>query len=168
MMASTGADRPNSEVAPKSGVADSAIRGGTAEDKIPPVLGPNLGRPDLLARIMSPELFNLTNAGRYGFPDARSFPFANQKGQFAPSGEATGGDTPPLPTNDGDRQRVQIVPFNPAAVPPPIDEPPGMDATDSPSGAVPVDARPDDVPPVLSPDDVPPVPSLEAYAKKYS
>lgn len=68
------------------------------------VLGPNLGRPDLISKITSPELYGLSvNLGTLGFPPEHKFPFADKSKPTPPPGTLT------IPATD--IYRVPIVPF---------------------------------------------------------
>lgn len=92
----------------------SALRGGEQTESrtpskpelplAPMVLSPGLGRPDLISKITSPELFNTSAAlGTLGFPPAQRFPFADKGKQTLPGGSLTIPDT--------DIYRVPIIPY---------------------------------------------------------
>lgn len=93
------------------------------------VLSPGLGRPDLIARITSPELYGTsTTLGTLGFPPAQRFPFADKSKQTLPGGTLT------IP--DADIYRVPIIPYkkpngDQAVVPPRRDVLPPVEAASS-------------------------------------
>lgn len=114
-------------------LADSSLRGGNSDNRMPPVLTPGLGSPDLIARIMSPELYRATNAAQFGFPNAQNFPYANERGR-----PVQGNPNPPAAP-----ERVQIVPYRPGQHTNPVigDRPPGTRTTpDVRPGNQPIDA----------------------------